>query len=54
MDKDFGCGHLVMATCKGATSGRVDLVQGIYHGLCHEMKELLIEAVRQNVIEARK
>ena len=53
MDKDFGCGHLVMATYRGVTSGGVNLVQGIYHGLCRELKELLIEAVRLNMIEAR-
>ena len=54
MDKDFGCGHLIMATCRGTTSGGVNLVQGIYYGLCRELKELLIETVRKNVIEARK
>ena len=54
MDKDFGCGHLIMTTCRGTTSVGVNLVQGIYHGLCRELKELLIEAVRQNVTEARK
>ena len=54
MDKDVGCGHLVMVTCRGATSGGVNLVQAMYHGLCRELKELLVEAVRQNAIEARK
>ena len=54
MDKDFGCGHLVMTPCRGTASGGVNLVQGIYHGICHELKELLIEADRQNEIEARK
>ena len=54
MDKYVDCGHLVMVTCRGTTSSGVNRVhQGIYHGLCHELKELLIEAVRQNVIEAR-
>ena len=43
-----------MTPCRGVTSGGVNLVQGIYHGLCRELKELLVEAVRQNVIEARK
>ena len=52
MDKVFGCVHLAMTTFRGATSGGVNLVQGIYHGLCRELKELLIEAVRRNVKEA--